>query len=326
MILYMRGKLTVLIALFSLQVLVAQTDTSSISKTESYFKINYDNDFFSATDRYYTQGTYFDLIVPFLRKSPTAKILVKLSKANRNYYGIRIRQDCFTPRSIRHDSIYFGERPFGAAIYFSNYSISLSTEKKQRLTTGFDIGVIGPAGKAEETQKNIHKWLKNIQPLGWEYQLKQDFLLNYYLQYEKGLFARKKMEVIATAGARAGTVYDDANAGILVRTGLMPSYFEHLGLQYTAKTDKNKFQCYVFGKGDVKAVVYNAMLQGGMFNKTSVYVLPSKDISRVVYAATGGIVVAYKRFSLEYTKVYISKEFKGGLSHGWGHCAITIAF
>ena len=176
------------------QILLAQPDTTKLQGLENYFKINYDNDFFSATDRYYTQGTYLDLIVPFIKKLPTSRLFIPLTGPSRNYYGLRIRQDCFTPRSIRHDSIYFGERPYGGAICISSYLTSVSTEKQQRLTTGFDIGVIGPVAKAAETQKTIHRWLKNIQPLGWEYQLRQDFILNYNLYFEQGIFVRKKFD------------------------------------------------------------------------------------------------------------------------------------
>lgn len=323
----MHSKLTTLLVSILSQMLVAQTDTTRISRTESYFKINYDNDFFSATDRYYTQGTYYDLIVPFIKKIPLSKLLIPLKRSNLNYYGLRIRQDCFTPRSIRRDSIYKGERPYAGVIYLSNYLISLNTENKVRFTTLLDIGVMGPVAKAAETQKNIHRWLENIQPLGWEYQLGQDIVLNYTLGFEKGIWARKNVELNGMATTRAGTMYNDLSAGIHVRTGIMQSYFENLGLQNrTTETNKNRLQCFVFAKGEMKTVLYNATLQGGMFNKNSIYVLPSKDISRLVYTATTGIVIAYKRVSLEYTKVYISPEFKGGIAHGWGHCAITMCF
>lgn len=323
----MRFKLILFCILLSQHISLAQTDTTQGLQEEKYFKINYDNDFFSATDRYYTQGTYYDLIVPFIKKIPLSKLLIPLKRSNLNYYGLRIRQDCFTPRSIRHDSIFVGERPYAGVIYLSDYLISVNTESRTRLTTILDIGVMGPVAKAAETQKNIHKWLKNIQPLGWEYQLEQDIVLNYYLGIEKGFFSKKHIEMLYMANARAGTMYDDVSAGIQVRTGIMPSYFAHLGLHYNSVIPKqNKFQCFVFGKGEVKTVVYNATLQGGMFNKNSVYTLSSPNISRVIYTATGGIVVAYKRLSLEYTKVYISPEFKGGLVHGWGHCSITMSF
>lgn len=298
--------------------------------TENYFRFNYDNDFFSATDRYYTQGVYLELILKPFRKSPLAKILINLNSANHVYNGISFRQDCFTPRSIRHDSIYYGERPYAGLFYFSEFKVSLNPIKKQRITSSIDIGIIGPNAKTGETQKTIHRWLNNIQPLGWQYQISSDYVLNYSAKIEKGIITKPYYELIGTLGARAGTLYDDASAGVLLRTGIMPSYFEHLGLLNSLKRyssyRKKQFQCYVYGRAELKTVLYNATLEGGLTNRNNVYVLAPNDIKRVVATGTTGIVLAYKRLSVEYTKVYITPEFKGGLSHGWGHCVITYCF
>src|SRR4051812_30786752 len=78
---------------------------------ESYFKFNYDNDFFSATDRYYTQGIRVELSMPMFKYNPFSKVLLRLKNA-KNYYGIAIEHDGFTPKSIRHDTVFVGERPY----------------------------------------------------------------------------------------------------------------------------------------------------------------------------------------------------------------------
>ena len=39
-------------------------------KSEYYFRINYDNDYFSATDKNYTQVYSFELATPSLSKNP----------------------------------------------------------------------------------------------------------------------------------------------------------------------------------------------------------------------------------------------------------------
>ncbi len=321
----------ILVSLFS-SAAIAQQDTAGIhikqQKPDSYFRINYDNDFFSATDRYYTQGIYLELITPFIKKSPISKLLIPLGKEALNYYGINFEQDGFTPRSIRHDSIYYGERPYASIFFVSHFLVSINTVKKQRLSTSLYLGIIGPDAKGEEEQKAIHKALKNIQPLGWQYQIAGDYIVNYNVKFEQALFSNKRLELIASAAGRAGTLYDDIGAGMMLRTGLFQGYFKNSGL--TKQNDPNlktsNFQCYVFGKAELKAVGYNATMQGGMFNKNSVYTIPASDITRAVGTAYLGIVLAYKRLSIEYTKVYLSPEFKNGLSHGWGHCNITICF
>ncbi|MES2140046.1 MAG: lipid A deacylase LpxR family protein [Bacteroidota bacterium] len=330
-------KIILFFSVFSTSI-VGQSDTTIVKKrplkTESYFRFNYDNDFFSATDRYYTQGISLELIMPFIKKSPLSKLLIPINKNALNYYGINFEQDGFTPRSIRHDSIFFGERPYASVFFVSHFLISINAEKKQRLSTSLDLGIIGPEAKGEEEQKGIHHALKNIQPLGWEYQIASDYVVNYNVKFEQGVYLKKQIECIGFVSSRLGTLYDDISIGAMIRTGSMQSYFKNLGMSPTSyKGDQNgseertnKFQCYVFGKAELKTVAYNATMQGGMFNKNSIYTIPSKDIKRLVGALSGGIVLAYKRVSLEYTKVYLGPEFKNGLSHAWGHCCITVCF
>ena len=308
--------------------MIAQDSDSlpaSSTSRDSYFRFNYDNDLFSGTDRFYTQGTYFDLISPCVQVVPLKYLLPSL-KQSVNYHGIAFEQDVFPPSTIRSDTVLAGDRPFSALVYLSQFRISVSKEKELRLSSKIDFGLIGPGAKGKETQQHIHRWTNNDQPLGWQYQVAEDYMLNYAVQLEKGLFIRNGFECIGTAAARAGTIYTDASASGLIRAGWMDNYFEHLGLSKKPKKFNRKFQYYVFCKGDVKAVGYNATLQGGMFNKTSMYILSSDKIQRIVYSGSYGFVFAFKRLSVEFTKVFITPEYYNGPDHSWGHCHVSVCF
>lgn len=317
--------LTALFFLFVIHGYRSQTDSipKSPDKINRYFTVNYENDFFSATDRYYTQGVYFELILPFLKRSPLSRILIPLNKNSQNYYGIGVRQDCFTPGSIRYDTLNYLDRPYAATMYLSQFLISIDEMKKRRLTSKIDLGVIGSCAVCEEEQKWLHHGLRNIAPLGWENQLSNDVYLNYSLAMEQGIVTTKFFELTALGDLRAGTVYNDASLGLMVRAGSMAGYFKQLGVIKNAK--QNKFQWYLFAKGKTRFVGYNATMQGGFFND-DIHTLPSSSVTRYVFSGTGGIVIAYKRVSIEYTKVYLSPEFLNGRYHGWGHCNITFCF
>ena len=314
-----------LCVLFFLFVIKGFSQTDSVPKTESYFKFYYDNDFFCQTDRYYTQGTRPEMIMPVFKYSPVSKLLIRAKKTARNYYGIAMEQDGFTPVGIRHVGIFYGERPYASVCYLSNFLISIDKEKKLRINTSLDIGLIGPNGKGEEEQKAIHKSLVNIQPLGWEYQIANDYVINYDLLLEKGLLVKKHLEIMGLAGFRVGTLYTDISEGVLVRAGWMNSYFENLGM-FKHSEHKKAFRCTLYARGELKAVGYNATMQGGFFFRKSIYTIPDKDIERVVATGSAGIILSYKRFSVEYGKAYISPEFKNGLDHGWGHVVISTSF
>lgn len=313
-----------LLILLSLHILecYGQGDTVP-KKPENYFRYSYDNDFFSSTDRYYTQGIRFELILNSLKYNPLSYLLIKINKKVKNYNGLAFERLGFTPRSIRVDSIYRGERPFAAVSFLSSFLISLDNGKQQKLFSQIDLGVIGPSSFGEEEQKYIHRKLNNIQPLGWEHQIANDVIVNYTLQYEKGLIMKRYIEMIGTTEARIGTLYDDACIGGFFRLGRMHNYFLNPGT--TTFPGYKKFQFYGFLRGKIKVVGYNATMQGGIFSK-SINTISSNNIERVVASGSFGVVIAYKRVSLEYTKWYISPEFRHGLSHGWGHCNISVCF
>ena len=295
-------------------------------RLESYIRLKYDNDFFSATDRYYTQGIQLSIIHRIIKYSPISYALIPLNKKAINYYGLHFEQDCFTPKSIRYDTLNYLERPFAATFFMSHTLNSLNPKKKIALLTQLDLGVIGPCARCEDEQKAIHRSLLNIQPLGWENQLQTDYIINYNLRFEKGLFNKKHREIIGDAAVRLGTLYTDVSMGLIGRMGFFSGYFNNLGMDKYAIERKSNFQFYGILKANVKAVVYNATLQGGMFNDQSVYTIADNRVTRVVVEGMAGIVLTYKRLGLEYSKFYLSKEFKEGLEQRWGRCVITYCF
>lgn len=308
---------------------MAQED--STKRIDRYYRHNYENDFFVASDRYYTQGVYLEFFLPVLKKTLLAKTLIALpvrcsrvGKPILKYYGMSLERQGFTPKSIRHEGIFYGERPFAAVAYFTHQLISLDPDRTLKLTTRICTGFMGPNLRGAQEQKGIHYALGNIQPLGWENQIENDYVLNYDLFLEKGLLSTKHFEITGIVEARAGTLYDDFSLGSMIRIGWMQPYFNNLGT--TRKKDARKFQCYLYAKGKIKAVAYNATMQGGVINRNSIYTIPADDIERFVGLAYYGIVLSYKRVSLEFSQAIVSPEFKNGLVHEWGRIGINVCF
>lgn len=311
--------------LFSLE---SASQVDSLKKQDRYYRHNYENDFFTATDRYYTQGVYLEFFLPIFKKTLLAKTLIPLgSKDNKkilNYYGMSLERQGFTPKTIRHEGIFYGERPFAGIAYVTHSLISIDVEKRLRLTTRINLGLMGPNLRGAQEQKGIHYALGNIQPLGWENQIENDYVLNYDLFLEKGLLNTKHFEVTGFAEVRVGTLYDDFALGSMFRIGWMQPYFNNLGT--TRQKGVRKVQFYLYAKGKIKAVAYNASMQGGVINRNSIYTIPADDIERLVGLAYYGIVFTYKRLGLEYSRAIISPEFKNGLVHEWGRIGINVCF
>jgi lipid A 3-O-deacylase len=187
-------RISVLALVFVAQNLSAQFDSAAFKNNDHFFRVVYDNDLFSGTDRYYTQGVIIEMSVPALSAWPLSKILVPLNKLANNYYWSAFEQDCFTPKSIRRDTVNRFDRPYAALLYYSRYLLSMNDRRKQRLSTRLDLGVIGPLAGGRETQTAIHRATNNDEPLGWQHQLKNDLLLNYSLAIEQGLLVKRFFE------------------------------------------------------------------------------------------------------------------------------------
>ena len=136
----------------------------------NYIRFSYDNDFFTATDQYYTQGLNFEIVNTRFQKNPINKLLLKYKDGN-NKYGIALEHDGYTPSSIRHEEIIFNDHPFVAALMLKTFSISVNKNGTNRINTSLSLGLFGPGAFGMEMQKSIHKALKNIEPLGWQNQI-----------------------------------------------------------------------------------------------------------------------------------------------------------
>jgi len=297
----------------------AQKDSSGIKiSTNKFVRLNYENDFFTQTDDYYTQGIKLEAVNPVFHYSPVMWLLPRLSNSTVQY-GLSAVQDCFTPTSITSNTILYGDHPFAGYVYLGHYKTSANYYKKQLLTSEVDVGAIGSCAECEEEQKAIHSTVPgNTQPDGWQYQIGTGLMINYKLRYEKALYTDTAVDVDAVGQMNAGTVYDNALAGITFHFGKMQSYF--------LTNHTSAFQLYAIVQGWVEGVAYNGTMQGDLFTGNSIYTLSYKQISPLVFGDSYGICLSYKKTLVTYSVTHISNEIINGNYHGWGHIDVTVYF
>ncbi|HWZ21266.1 MAG TPA: lipid A-modifier LpxR family protein, partial [Cytophagaceae bacterium] len=93
---------------------IDNTASFRMINADRYVRLNYENDYFTNSDNNYTQGINIEVVSPAMKKFPTNRLL-PASKSSRNQYGISIEHNGYTPESIRHNEILYGERPFSSA-------------------------------------------------------------------------------------------------------------------------------------------------------------------------------------------------------------------
>ncbi|MEP7237658.1 MAG: lipid A deacylase LpxR family protein [Ferruginibacter sp.] len=285
----------------------------------SYFRFHYDNDYFTKTDEYYSQGITFEYVHPLIQRFPISKLLWKPFKTLPQY-GVSFNVFGYTPTTILSDSILYGDRPFNASISLKTFLIQVDDVHQQQISSAFSIGVMGPAALGYDIQYNIHRWTKNPVPHGWQHQTKNDIIINYQLNYEKQLLsAGNNFLLNTTAEARLGTLDDKLSGGFNFIAG-------RFNKRYTTGDDKKrKVEYYFYGQGRANFIGYDASMQGGILNRKSPYVIAGSDVTRITFQADAGIILNFRKLYLSYTQSLLTKEFRTGKYHRWGGVSLGFA-
>ncbi len=287
--------------------------------SDRYFRFNYDNDYFASSDKNYTQGYSLEFISPFFIKNPVNSILIK-PKDFTIKYGLAIEHIGFTPDEYELPDIQFGDRPFAAAIMIKSAVIGRSTDKKLRLHSSLNLGLIGPGAFGEEMQVGIHEATGNTIPLGWKHQIKNDLVLNYNVGIEKQLLNFSNMIAMQVqSNLNIGTLFTNASVGSNVIFGKFNNSFN-------SEEKKKNFQIYTYAQPIFNVVGYDATLQGGVWNRKSAYTISSNAIERFTFQFNYGVIIHTKTLYFEYTRSSITKEFSSGDTAKWGGIRIGFTF
>jgi lipid A 3-O-deacylase len=285
-----------------------------------YFRINYENDFFTASDRDYTQGILVEKVHPNFSGFPVMKILWH-PRHSELKYGLAIEHNAYTPNQIDRYTIQYGDRPFAGVLLLKTFLIATNYQRKQRLTVSFSSGLLGPGAGGELIQRTIHHWIHYTQPQGWHNQIQNDLILNYQVNGEKEIYQHANHFSISTYGSvRLGTLNDKLSAGFTANLGNFTSPFTQSVLL------RRSFQWHMYCQLLGNVVGYDATLQGGLLNHSSVYTIADSEINRLTLQNKFGIVFLLQSLYLEYFQTGLTEEFKTSLYHRTGGIQIGFGF
>lgn len=292
-------------------------DTYRKSKiTWQNLKIYFDDDFLNfagkGTDQYYTGGwqvdAYYTRNIP--RKPIPDKLFLELPGSdNLYYYGIFRR--IYTPSDISKPEIIYGDRPYASVLTVQHGLISSNPELKESLSTDIGIGAIGPMTYGSELQTWFHRSVGAQKPMGWGHQIKNDIILDYRVNYEKQVIApSENLEILTNIDCEAGTLADNIGVGATLVFGRFNNSFIKDNIQMLRRSDhQHKTIFYFYMHPTVRAVMYNATLEGGFFSQTSPYTINRNDIKYVYLQYDYGLVVFVRKVGFSYTQKLRTAEF-----------------
>ncbi len=305
----------------------AETEDKSPFNTVTLY---WENDFVANTDRNYTNGLKLTFSTPFLT-DPNYSRLPKWSQVGFDRLpwingpdkpralSLSIGQNIFTPEDTDVEELLENQRPYAGYLYSAVGFQSISENRRD--IWEIDIGVVGSASFAQDTQEIIHALTDSEKPRGWQHQLKNEPTLELICESKwrwlhADLGDKFGVDLIPHIGGRAGNVAIYANTGAELRFGWsLPKDFGSCPIRPGCETRMDQFsnnpntsqsalKLYLFTAVDGRAVWRDIFLDGNTFTDSH-----SVEKKNFVGDFMTGFGILYKRYKLSYSWVYRTKEF-----------------
>lgn len=312
--------------------------------------VYFENDLFTGTDRYYTNGAKLSWSSIDLERfsdtpyaSPLLPILDLIPFLNNPEFqknlAFSLGQNIYTPDDTESVEVVKNDRPYAGWLYLGIGVIWKDSRVRNSLV--LNVGMVGPWSFAEETQTFVHNVRNLDQPRGWKNQLNNE--LGVTAVYEAAWRWPNRTrrvgldwEFIPHGGVALGNVAVYANAGSELRLGLnLPDDFGTAtigpaattstpveGREQAGRARKFDIGAYVFARVDGRVVARNIFIDGNTFGD-------SHSVGRkwLVGDLSVGASLNYKNTKMTYALVYRTKEFDGQEEGQiFGSISLTLAF
>lgn len=310
----------------------ADSDSEQALTTFSFYL---ENDYFVGDDSQYTNGLKFAWsspvhtgypkevwphrwFYPVIRLLPFDDFLESDTEKN---ITLSFGQNIYTPEDIEEPELIEDDRPYAGITYLSMGFHSRI--KSQMKTLELYVGLVGPQSYAEECQQAIHKIVKDIEPAGWDNQLKNEPVLGIVYEHKMKIMQLGDgnglgFDGILNNGLCLGNANTDYNLGLNLRLGYnIPNDFGNFPIRPATSINaafgsrdprysiRHKFGFYIFASAEGRAVLRNIFLDGNTF--TDSHEVDKKLL--VADLATGiGILAGKAQFCFAY--VLRTREFE----------------
>lgn len=305
----------------------------NIPRHASTVTLHLENDLFYDTDRQYTHGMKLSWVSPDLTENrdtpfvprwgyPLIERLPLVSNPGyRRSVSFSFGQGMYTPEEIERRDLVVDDRPYAGITYLA---VGVHGKDNGRMDTiEIEVGIVGPHSYVEDCQKVTHNWVAATEPQGWDHQLRDEPLLNLFVerkwrllrtQYSRGFGS----DFIPRIGGGAGNAFIGASGGGEARFGWhLPNDFGtsiiRSGSDGNTPLDGTdpRLSCprrvgvHLFLAASGTAVAHNILLDGNTFRDSH-----SVEKEHLVASLIGGIGITAGRFKITYAHIYQTKEFK----------------
>lgn len=269
-----------------------QADTGRELTTFSFYL---ENDYFVGDDSQYTNGLKFAWSSPVYTGYPkdvwphrwfypVIHILPFddfFDSENEKNITLSLGQNIYTPEDIEETELIEDDRPYAGITYLSmGFHSRLESQMK---TLEFYAGLVGPDSYADESQRAVHKMVKDIEPKGWDNQLRNEPVIGIVYEHKMKIMQLGDgngfgSESILSNGVGLGNAQTYYNLGLNLRFGYnIPNDFGNFPIRPATSINaafgsrdprysvRHKFGIYLFASAEGRAVMRNIFLDGNTF-------------------------------------------------------------
>lgn len=211
--------------------------------------------------------------------------------------GWRLGQQLYTPKDAQLQPQQLGplDRPYAGWLYGGLY-YRVENADGSETAFGLDLGCLGPCALGRQTQEALHHVLNQPQPNGWSTQLSTEIGAVAHLG-GRGPYWRigRSVDLRPGVAARIGNIFTDLSGDLSLRVGELQPLPD-------AST------VYGFLRAGVRAVAYDATLQGGLFRHERQHTVDPKRFTGEVEA---GLQWQGGRWAVRVSVVARSNEIRG---------------
>jgi len=313
-------------ALAGFVLVVAASSAQAAVSERGALSLLVENDYFiHKTDRDFTNGIALAYVTP---PADNPDKIIAIAQAlpffpanGQVRASYELGQNIYTPEDLDAYDPAPTERPYAGFLYGAVGLVSQNSAASSLDQLVVQLGIIGPASLAGDTQKWFHGLFGFKHPNGWHTQLRDEPGLaiidehSFRFGTAKGDNAGFGIDLEPHVGGAVGNVYDYVNAGAMLRFGYsLPDDFGPLRIEPSLPganfyEDRDDFSFYAFAGVDGRAVGRNIFLDGNTWQASRSVVKKN-----LVGDFDVGVTMRLFRFRAAFTHVFRSREYASQLS------------
>ncbi|MCE5181634.1 MAG: lipid A deacylase LpxR family protein [Betaproteobacteria bacterium] len=312
------------------------------------YNFYFENDLFSGTDSGYTNGVKFSWVSANLKDYTSDPCLphwvrqlnqifetVHPGKYTSRNMVITGGQMMFTPRDRSRSDLIRDDRPYAGWLYLG---LGYNARNAQQMdTVEVNLGVVGPAALARQSQEFVHDLRGIARFNGWNNQINNELGFQLVAERKNRIWseggANLQFDAITHYGASLGNIRTYLNTGMELRAGsripndfgtspIRPAGDSNAPLEGSVTRRFSDGGLHAFLSADARAVARDIFLDGNTFSDSH-----SVDKKRFVGDLATGIAWQWSGGKITYARYVRSKEFTAQENtHSFGSVTLSLEY